>query len=136
MDYEVFLLTRIKERFEAHGDNQRAVAEGLGAGASIISSAALIMVLVFSAFVLTGLPSVQEVGLGSAVAIALDATLIRLVLVPAAMQLMGRWNWWVPAWIDRWLPRIELEGRAAGDERRRGRKRRGATRAASRPLGP
>ena len=136
MDYEVFLLTRIKERFEAHGDNTRAVAEGLGAGASIISSAALIMVLVFSAFVLTGLPSVQEVGLGSAVAIALDATLIRLVLVPAAMQLMGRWNWWVPDWIDRRLPRIELEGSADGGKRRRGRRRRGAARTASGPLRP
>ena len=89
MDYEVFLLSRIKERYEEHGDNRRAVAEGLASSAGTISSAALIMVAVFAVFVLTGVPSIKELGLGNAVAIALDATLVRLVLVPAAMQLMG-----------------------------------------------
>ena len=96
MDYEVFLLSRIKERYEEHGDNRRAVAEGLASSAGTISSAALIMVAVFSVFVLTGVPSIQQLGLGTAVAIAIDATLVRLILVPAAMELMGRWNWWLP----------------------------------------
>jgi uncharacterized membrane protein YdfJ with MMPL/SSD domain len=110
MDYEVFLLARIKERYEEHGDNQRAVAEGLSSSASTISSAALIMTAVFSVFVLTGVPSIKELGLGNAVAIAIDATLVRLILVPAAMQLMGKWNWWLPGWLDRLLPHIGLEG--------------------------
>jgi len=110
MDYEVFLLSRIKERYLAHGDNKRAVAEGLEAGASTISSAALIMVLVFLTFVFTGVASIKEIGLGCAVAIAFDATIVRLVLVPATMQLLGGWNWWIPGWLDRVLPRIPLEG--------------------------
>jgi RND superfamily putative drug exporter len=110
MDYEVFLLSRIKERYEAHGDNRRAVAEGLSSSASVITSAAVIMVAVFSVFVLTGVPSIKQLGLGNAVAIAIDASLVRLILVPAAMQLMGRWNWWLPGWLDRILPHIGLEG--------------------------
>jgi len=109
MDYEVFLLSRIRERYEEHGDNRRAVAEGLSSSARTISSAALIMTAVFSVFVLTGVPSIQELGLGNAVAVALDATLVRLVLVPAAMQLMGRWNWWLPGWLDRVLPDLGFE---------------------------
>jgi uncharacterized membrane protein YdfJ with MMPL/SSD domain len=112
MDYEVFLLSRIKERYEEHGDNRRAVAEGLASSAGTISSAALIMVAVFSVFVLTGVPSIQQLGLGTAVAIALDATLVRLILVPAAMELLGRWNWWLPGWLDRILPHVGLEGTA------------------------
>jgi RND superfamily putative drug exporter len=111
MDYEVFLLSRIRERYEEHGDNRRAVAEGLAASARTISSAALIMTAVFSVFVLTGVPSIKELGLGTAVAVALDATLIRLILVPAAMQLMGRWNWWLPGWLDRLLPDLRFEAR-------------------------
>ncbi len=109
MDYEVFLLSRIRERYEKHGDNRRAVAEGLASSAPTISSAAFIMVCVFSVFVFTGVPSIKEIGLGNAVAIALDATLVRLVLVPATMQLMGRWNWWIPAWLDRRLPHLGFE---------------------------
>ena len=112
MDYEVFLLSRIRERYRATGDNKRAVAEGLSTSARTISSAALIMTAVFSVFVLTGVPSIKELGLGNAVAIALDATLVRLILVPAAMQLMGKWNWWLPGWLDRILPHIDLEGEA------------------------
>jgi RND superfamily putative drug exporter len=112
MDYEVFLLSRIRERYEAHGDNRRAVAEGLASSARTISSAALIMTSVFAVFVLTGVPSIKELGLGNAVAIALDASLVRLILVPAAMQLMGRWNWWLPGWLDRVLPRLSFEGAA------------------------
>ncbi len=109
MDYEVFLLSRIRERYEEHGDNRRAVAEGLSSSARTISSAALIMTAVFAVFVLTGVPSIKELGFGTAVAIALDATLVRLILVPAAMQLMGRWNWWLPGWLDRILPRLDFE---------------------------
>jgi uncharacterized membrane protein YdfJ with MMPL/SSD domain len=123
MDYEVFLLSRIKERYEENtrisGDhedrrriNRRAVAEGLASSAGTITSAAVIMVAVFSVFVLTGVPSIQQLGLGTAVAIAIDATLVRLVLVPAAMELMGRWNWWLPGWLDRILPHVGLEGTA------------------------
>jgi RND superfamily putative drug exporter len=109
MDYEVFLMSRIRERYMLHGDNERAVAEGLSSSARTISSAALIMTAVFAVFVLTGVPSIKELGLGSAVAIALDATLVRLILVPAAMKLMGSWNWWMPSWLDRALPDLSFE---------------------------
>jgi uncharacterized membrane protein YdfJ with MMPL/SSD domain len=110
MDYEVFLMSRIRERWLRHGDNERAVSEGLASSARTISSAALIMTCVFAVFVLTGVPSIKEIGLGSAIAIALDATLVRLILVPAAMKLMGHWNWWMPAWLDRVLPNLSFEG--------------------------
>ncbi len=110
MDYEVFLMSRIRERYLEHGDNERAVAEGLASSARTISSAALIMSAVFGVFVLTGVPSIKELGLGCAVAIAIDATLVRLVLVPAAMKLMGKWNWWMPSWLDRALPDVSFEG--------------------------
>jgi uncharacterized membrane protein YdfJ with MMPL/SSD domain len=110
MDYEVFLMSRIRERYMVHGDNERAVAEGLSTSARTISSAALIMTAVFAVFVLTGVPSIKELGLGCAVAIALDATLVRLILVPAAMKLLGDWNWWMPSWLDRVLPDLSFEG--------------------------
>jgi uncharacterized membrane protein YdfJ with MMPL/SSD domain len=109
MDYEVFLMSRIRERYMRHGDNERAVAEGLATSARTISSAALIMTCVFGVFVLTGVPSIKELGLGCAVAIALDATLVRLILVPAAMKLLGEWNWWMPSWLDRLLPDFSFE---------------------------
>jgi uncharacterized membrane protein YdfJ with MMPL/SSD domain len=96
MDYEVFLLTRIRERWLEHGDNERAVAEGLVRSARIITSAALVMVAVFFAFVVAGAPSLKELGAGLGVAILLDATLVRLLIVPAAMRLLGAWNWWIP----------------------------------------
>ena len=111
MDYEVFLLTRVRERYDATGDTRKAVGEGLAGSARTISSAALIMVAVFTVFAFTGVPSVKEIGIGLAVAIALDATLVRLVLVPAVMELMGRWNWWLPAPLARVLPRTDFEGR-------------------------
>jgi RND superfamily putative drug exporter len=113
MDYEVFLMSRIRERYMLHGDNERAVAEGLSTSARTISSAALIMTAVFAVFVLTGVPSIKELGLGCAVAIALDATLVRLILVPAAMKLMGSWNWWMPSWLDRLIPGLSFEGAEA-----------------------
>ncbi len=109
MDYEVFLMSRIREHYLEHGDNERAVAEGLSTSARTISSAALIMTSVFAVFVLTGVPSIKELGLGCAVAIALDATLVRLILVPAAMKLLGGWNWWMPSWLDRALPDLSFE---------------------------
>jgi len=113
MDYEVFLLSRIRERYAVTGDNRLAVAQGLRASAATISSAVLIMVAVFAVFAGTGVPSIKEIGLGLAVAIALDATLVRLVLVPATMELMGRWNWWLPKPLERVLPRAGFEGSRA-----------------------
>ncbi len=97
MDYEVFLLSRIRERYEASGDTRLAVGQALTASARTITGAAAIMVAVFGVFIGTGVPAIQQVGLGCAVAIALDATLVRLVLVPAAMVVLGRWNWWWPS---------------------------------------
>lgn len=96
MDYEVFLLTRIRERWLVHGDNERAVSEGLVRSARTITSAAAVMVAVFASFSLAGSPALKELGVGLGVAILLDATLVRLVIVPAAMRLLGRWNWWLP----------------------------------------
>jgi uncharacterized membrane protein YdfJ with MMPL/SSD domain len=110
MDYEVFLLSRIRERYAATGDTKTAVAQGLRASAATISSAALIMVAVFAVFAGTGTPSIKEIGLGLSVAIALDATLVRLILVPATMGIMGRWNWWLPKPLARILPRADFEG--------------------------
>ena len=104
MDYEVFLLTRVRERWLVHGDNERAVAEGLVRSARIITSAALVMVAVFFAFVVAGAPSLKELGTGLGVAILLDATLVRLLIVPAAMRLLGEWNWWMPKRLTRVLP--------------------------------
>ena len=112
MDYEVFLLSRISERYDATGDTRTAVAEGLRASAGTISSAALIMVAVFAVFAGTGTPSIKEIGVGMSVAIALDATLVRLILVPATMEIMGRWNWWLPSPLARVLPRTDFERRA------------------------
>jgi uncharacterized membrane protein YdfJ with MMPL/SSD domain len=104
MDYEVFLLTRIRERWLEHGDNERAVGEGLTVSARIITSAALVMVAVFFAFVVAGAPSLKELGAGLGVAILLDATIVRLLVVPATMRLLGSWNWWLPRPLTRLLP--------------------------------
>jgi uncharacterized membrane protein YdfJ with MMPL/SSD domain len=109
MDYEVFLLSRIRERYTASGDTRDAVARGLSSSARTITSAALIMVAVFATFVATGVPSIQQIGLGTAVAIAVDATIVRLVLVPAMMAILGRWNWWLPRRLERVLPRGDFE---------------------------
>ena len=113
MDYEVFLLSNIRERWRRSGDTRRAVGEGLASSARTITSAALIMAAVFAVFTLTGVPSIQQIGLGCAVAIALDATIVRLVLVPAAMELLGRWNWWLPGPLARLLPSRPIEEPAA-----------------------
>ncbi|HEV7806222.1 MAG TPA: MMPL family transporter [Solirubrobacteraceae bacterium] len=107
MDYEVFLLSRIREARAHTDDDREAVARGLTSGAGTVTSAALIMVSVFAAFALVGVPSIKMIGLGLAVAIALDATIVRLILVPATMELMGRWNWWMPRWLERLLPPLD-----------------------------
>ncbi|HXH80294.1 MMPL family transporter [Nocardioides sp.] len=104
MDYEVFLLSRIREEFVRTGDNDEAVVRGLAGTARTITSAALIMVAVFGSFVLGEDPLAKMMGLGLATAIAVDATIVRLVLVPASMKLLGRANWWLPGWLDRLLP--------------------------------
>jgi RND superfamily putative drug exporter len=109
MDYEVFMLSRIKERYQATGDNRQAVAQGLSASAKTISSAAIIMVAVFAIFAGTGVPQIKEIGVGLAVAIALDATIVRLILVPTTMELLGDLNWWLPKWLDRILPDMDFE---------------------------
>ncbi len=95
-DYEVFLLNRVRERYVATGDNTDAVAYGAAHTARLISGAAILMVVVFGAFAFTGLVPIQQLGFGLAIAVAIDATIVRLVLVPATMRLLGRWNWWLP----------------------------------------
>ncbi|MEU7988082.1 MMPL family transporter [Streptosporangium canum] len=110
MDYEVFLLTAVRQAYLRHGDNRRAVAEGLGATGRVITSAALIMVAVFVAFIAYPDPMVKIFGVGLAVAVAVDATVIRGFLVPATMVLLGRFNWWCPRWLDRILPNLSIEG--------------------------
>jgi RND superfamily putative drug exporter len=110
MDYEVFLLSRVKEEYDRTGDNASAVADGLTATARVITAAALIMVCVFSAFVLGYDRQLKLFGLGLALAVFIDATLVRMVLVPATMELLGNRNWWIPAWINRILPKIDVEG--------------------------
>jgi RND superfamily putative drug exporter len=101
MDYEVLLLTRMKEAFDETGDNQRAVAEGLAKSAGLITSAAAIMVAVFSAFALAQIVPIQAVGFGMALAVVLDATIVRVLVVPATMRLLGQWNWWAPPAFER-----------------------------------
>ncbi|MFE4000439.1 MMPL family transporter [Nocardioides sp. YIM B13467] len=107
MDYEVFLLSRVREQYRRHGDNTRAVIEGIAGTGRTITAAALIMVAVFSGFVLGSDPVVKMMGVGLATAIFLDATVVRLILVPATMKLLGAANWWLPAWLDRLLPELD-----------------------------
>jgi RND superfamily putative drug exporter len=108
MDYEVFLLSRIREAWEETGDNDRAVAEGLQRSGRIITSAALLMVIVFAGFAAGEMVAIKQLGLGLAVAVVVDATVVRSLLVPATMKLMGRWNWWAPAPLTRLHRRIGL----------------------------
>ena len=110
MDYEVFLMTQMKEHYVEYGDERRAVVEGLANTGRVITSAAGIMVCVFASFVLSGDPVVKEFGVGLAVAIAIDSTVVRCLLVPAVMELMGKWAWWMPSWLDRVVPHISIEG--------------------------
>jgi RND superfamily putative drug exporter len=112
MDYEVFLISRIREEYLKDGDTRRAVADGLAKTARVITAAAAIMVVVFLAFVASPEVFLKLFGIGLAAAIFLDATLVRMVLVPAVMQLLGERNWWIPDWLERILPRIEVEAAA------------------------
>jgi RND superfamily putative drug exporter len=109
MDYEVFLISRIREEYLKHGDTRRAVADGLAKTARVITAAAAIMVVVFLAFVFAPDVFLKLFGIGLATAIFLDATVVRMVLVPAVMQLLGDRNWWIPNWLERVLPRLDVE---------------------------
>jgi RND superfamily putative drug exporter len=113
MDYEVFLLSRIREEYERTGDNGLAVADGLAATARVITAAAAIMVTVFLAFVPSPVVFLKMIGVGMAAAIFVDATLVRMVLVPATMELLGDRNWWLPGWLAKRLPNVHVEGTAA-----------------------
>jgi RND superfamily putative drug exporter len=113
MDYEVFLLSSVKEEYDATHDNAHAVSAGLAVTARLITAAALIMVMVFGTFVLSDLRALKLIGLGLAVAVAIDASIVRIVLVPATMELLGEANWWLPKWLDRILPHLAVEGAPA-----------------------
>jgi putative drug exporter of the RND superfamily len=114
MDYEVFLISRIREEYLKDGDTRRAVADGLAKTARVITAAAAIMVVVFLSFVTSQEVFLKLFGIALAAAIFLDATVVRMVLVPAVMQLLGRWNWWIPNWLGRILPRLDVERVAVG----------------------
>jgi putative drug exporter of the RND superfamily len=114
MDYEVFLISRIREEYLRHGDTRRAVADGLARTARVITAAAAIMVVVFLAFLAAPDTFLKLFGIGLASAIFLDATVVRMVLVPAVMQLLGKANWWIPDWLERILPRLDVERVAVG----------------------
>jgi RND superfamily putative drug exporter len=109
MDYEVFLVSRIREEYLKDGDTRRAVADGLAKTARVITAAAAIMVVVFLSFVTSNEVFLKLFGIGLASAIFLDATVVRMVLVPAVMSLLGKWNWWIPSWLERRLPRLDVE---------------------------
>ncbi|MFL5777507.1 MAG: MMPL family transporter, partial [Chloroflexota bacterium] len=120
MDYEVLLLSRIQEAYRRTGDNRASVAEGLARTAGVITGAALIMVTVFAAFALAQVITIKSIGVGMAIAVAVDATIIRVLLVPATMRLMGRWNWWAPGVLGRLADRLgfsHVEDDAASDHR-------------------
>jgi RND superfamily putative drug exporter len=117
MDYHVFLLSRIRERYEQTGDTNSAVIHGIAATGRIITGAALIIVVVFAGFAAGQLVMFQQMGFGVGVALLVDATLIRMVVVPSAMALLGRWNWFLPTWLD-WLPELHVEGDPAPEPER------------------
>ena len=113
MDYEVFLLSRIREEYLRTGDNGVAVADGLAATARVITAAAAIMVFVFGVFIFDPNVFIKQIGLGLTTAVLVDATIVRMVLVPATMELLGNANWWMPRWLDKLLPEVHIEGEAA-----------------------
>jgi RND superfamily putative drug exporter len=115
MDYEVFLLSRIREDFLRTGDSHTSVVNGLASTARVITSAALIMISVFLSFVTNPSPTVKMLGLGMAVAVFIDASIVRMMLVPATMELAGKWNWWIPSWLDRIVPHIAVDRPEPGD---------------------
>ena len=117
MDYEVFLMSRVREQYRKHFDPRRAVVEGVGSTARVITSAALIMIGVFASFILDVDVTTKMFGVGLSLAVLLDVTLVRMVLVPAAMSLLGHRAWWLPAWLERRLPTIDIEGGAHDGDR-------------------
>ena len=123
MDYEVLLLSRIQEAYRRTGDNTASVAEGLAKTAGVITGAALIMVSVFAAFALADVITIKSIGVGMAIAVFVDATIIRVLLVPATMRLMGRWNWWAPGIMGRFVDRLGFS-HVEDDERSRSRRHR------------
>jgi RND superfamily putative drug exporter len=106
MDYEVLLLSRMQEAYRRTGDNTASVAEGLSKTAGVITGAALIMVTVFSAFALAESITIKSIGVGMAIAVLIDATIVRVLLVPATMRLLGKWNWWAPGPLGRFADRL------------------------------
>jgi RND superfamily putative drug exporter len=110
MDYEVFLLSRVHEAWLATGDAHRSVAIGIGATARVITTAALIMIVVFTSFVLNSDPTVKMLAIGMAFAVLIDASLVRMILVPAIMSLLGPHAWWLPRWLAPLVPNLQLEG--------------------------
>jgi len=110
MDYEVFLLSRVKEEFERTGDPSSSVADGLSMTARVITAAAAIMVVVFGSFVFEDDRIIKLFGVGLSMAVLIDATLVRMLLVPSTMQLLGARNWWLPDWLDKILPNLNVEG--------------------------
>jgi RND superfamily putative drug exporter len=116
MDYEVFLLSRIKEEYDKTGDNKLAVADGLAKSARVVTAGAAVMITVFLSFVLGQDVFTKMFGIGLAAAVLIDATVVRMVLVPATMELLGDRNWWLPAWLDRLLPSIHVEGHEVTDD--------------------
>jgi RND superfamily putative drug exporter len=119
MDYEVFLMSHVREAYKETGNAHRAVVDGLANTGRVITSAALIMVSVFCAFLLTGDPNIKQFGLGMAAAVAIDATIIRCLLVPAIMTKMGKAAWWMPRWLDKATPKLSIEGEEFFEERDR-----------------
>jgi len=113
MDYEVFLLSRIREEYLRSGDNAAAVADGLAKTARVITAAAAIMIFVFGVFIFDPNVFIKQIGLGLTTAVLVDATIVRMVLVPATMELLGDANWWMPGWLNKILPNVHIEGDAA-----------------------
>jgi putative drug exporter of the RND superfamily len=110
MDYEVFLLSRVREEWHRTGDSRTSVADGLAATAKVITAAAAIMVVVFGSFMLEFARTTKMMGVGLATAVLFDATVVRMLLVPATMELLGDRNWWLPSWLQGLLPRVDVEG--------------------------
>jgi uncharacterized membrane protein YdfJ with MMPL/SSD domain len=108
MDYHVFILSRIREYYDRGLSTEQAVAQGIKSTAGVVTSAAAVMVLVFGVFALMPIIDMKEMGIGLAAAILIDATIVRAVLLPATMKLLGGWNWYLPRWLE-WLPRLEHE---------------------------
>jgi RND superfamily putative drug exporter len=113
MDYEVFLLSRVHEAWLGTGDPHRSVAIGIGATARVITTAAAIMIVVFTSFVLNPDPTVKMLAIGMAFAVLIDASLVRMILVPSIMSLLGEHAWWMPRWLEPIVPHLQLEGSAA-----------------------